>query len=64
VNTRRENALWTWPLLVIGLAALGVGAWVTAAGGKYIAPGVLVILCGIATVFMAAAGRRDEEVDR
>lgn len=60
MNTRTENALWTWPLLVIGTATLGVGAWTTTGGLKYIAPGVIAMLAALATIVMAFAGRRKD----
>ena len=63
MNTRVENRLWTWPLLVIGLVTVGVGAWVTAEGLRYVAPGLLAVLGGGATIFMAFAGRRSNDGD-
>lgn len=60
MSVQRENTLWTWPLLLIGLALLIIGVGITATGGRYIAPGVLTVLASAATIFMAFAGRRDE----
>lgn len=56
--SRRSENIWTGGTLTLGLAALGTGAWVLTGGPRYIAPGVLVMLCGIFLVFMAFAGRR------
>ena len=61
MSTRSENRLWTGGIFTLALAALGVGAWVLTGGVKYVAPGVLVVLCGAFLIFMAFAGRRKEE---
>lgn len=58
MSTQLENRIWTSGTLILGLAALATGVWVTAEGGKYIAPGVLAVLCGAFLVFMAFAGRK------
>jgi hypothetical protein len=64
VNVQTENAVWTWPLVVIGLVALGTGIRIVVDGGQFIAIGVGVILLGVAIGVMAFAGRRTEEGKR
>jgi hypothetical protein len=58
VNVRKENAIYTSILLILGLAGLCTGIWVTTAGLRYIAPGGLAILGSAGAIFMAFAGRR------